>query len=618
MTAETDDESRMPLTSHDVLGERVERLKDLFPEAFSEGQIDFDRLRNALGDFVGEGRERYGLSWAGKADAIRALQAPSVGTLLPCPEESVNWDSTENVFIEGDNLEVLKLLQKSYYGKVKMIYIDPPYNTGNEFIYPDNFKEGLDDYLKYSGQVNDEGIRLSTNAEGDGRYHSKWLSMMYPRMFLARNLLRQDGFLVVTIDDHEVHNLRLLLDEIFGVENFIACAVWQKAYVANMTAKFISSTHDYVLIYARDSTAATVGRLDRTPEQIAKFNQDDGDGRGPWKPENLSAGKFYAAGQFPITTPAGKEVTPPPGRYWRCNEERYEEWLADGRITFGKDGLGRPMLKKYLSEMDEGLTPSTWWTHQEFGSNKQASTQLKALFDGRAIFDTPKPVKLVEMLLQLFADRDSLVLDFFAGVGATAEAVLSKNADDGGARRFLLVQLPEPVGDDEETIASICRERIERVLKQHQSDVGDQLEFDSDDLDVGFRTFSLASSNFKTWKSEALGVGDVKKQLKLTAIRKKDGASQRASLTELILKAGLGLTPRGSTTYVEGCEVHMFSNGLLAVCLEQSLSPEFFSGIRDLQPERLLCLDAAFDGNDELKTNTVLEMKSHGIEFRTV
>ena len=271
----------MPLTSADVLGQRMEQLRELFPEAFVEGSIDFDRLRNALGDFVGEGRERYGLSWAGKADAIREIQAPSVGTLVPCPEESVNFDTTENLFIEGDNLEVLKLLQKSYYGKVKMIYIDPPYNTGGEFIYPDNFREGLEGYLRYSGQVDTEGVRQSTNTETSGRYHSKWLDMMYPRLFLARNLLQPEGVLYVTIDDHEVHNLRLLLDELFGSENFVASVIWERVFASKNSSQYFSENHDYVLVYARNRSSWTRNLLPRTEEQKQDYTNPDDDPRGP-------------------------------------------------------------------------------------------------------------------------------------------------------------------------------------------------------------------------------------------------------------------------------------------------------------------------------------------------
>ena len=289
--------TRMPLTTADPRAERVERLKELIPEAFVEGEIDFSRLRQALGDVVSEVRERYGLSWAGKADAIRAIQAPSAGTLVPCPDESVNFDTTENLFIEGDNLEVLKLLQKSYYGKVKMIYIDPPYNTGNEFIYPDNFKEGLDEYLRYSGQVGEGGVKLSTNTETSGRYHSAWLNMMYPRLFLARNLLKEDGAIFVSIDDHEVQNLRILMDEVFGGENFIATIIWHKMDSPKNSAVHLSVDHDYVLLYARDAQIWRPNGLPRTDEMLARYKNPDDDPRGPWLLSDLAARNFYAQGR---------------------------------------------------------------------------------------------------------------------------------------------------------------------------------------------------------------------------------------------------------------------------------------------------------------------------------
>ena len=374
---------RLDLRSHDVAADKVQELLRLFPEIRTEGgKLDFDRLKLALGETVDVGRERYGLVWPGKADCFKTLQAPSLATLRPIRDESLRFDATENLIIEGDNLEALKLLQKSYLGKVKMIYIDPPYNTGNDFIYPDNYTESLQTYLEYTGQVDNQGKRFGTNTETDGRFHSKWLNMMYPRLYLARNLLREDGVIFVSIDDNEVDNLRKALADVFGEENFVASATWQKAYTANMTAQFISSTHDHVVIYARCATATSLGRFERTDEQKAKFKNPDDDPRGVWKAENLSAGKYYSAGQFEIVGSSGTKFLPPPGRYWRCNEAQYKEWLADGRITFGIGGDGRPMLKKFLSEVQEGLTPSTWWDHEAFGSNKEASLELKALFQG--------------------------------------------------------------------------------------------------------------------------------------------------------------------------------------------------------------------------------------------
>src|SRR3990170_1997601 len=340
----------LDLRSHDLIDDKKQELLRLFPEIRTEGgQIDFDRLKLVLGKSVDVGKERYGLNWPGKADCFKTIQAPSLGTLRPCSEESVNFDTTENLIIEGDNLEVLKLLQKSYLGKVKMIYIDPPYNTGNDFIYPDNYTESLQTYLEYTGQVDAEGHKFGTNTDADGRFHSKWLNMMYPRLYLARNLLREDGVIFVSIDDVESANLRILLNDIFGESNFIANLLWQKRYVSNATAKYVSDMHDHVMVYARSLDSIRFGLVERTEEQLKDYKNPDDDERGVWRAQDLSASKSYQAGLFEITGPTGLKFSPPPGRYWRCNRETYEAWLADNRITFGKELTGRPMLKAFLS-----------------------------------------------------------------------------------------------------------------------------------------------------------------------------------------------------------------------------------------------------------------------------
>ncbi len=422
--------------------ERLAVLRDLFPEAFSEGSIDWEKLRAALGQVVDDRPERYSFGWAGKRDAIKLLQLPTRATLVPAREESVNFDTTSNIFIEGDNLEVLKLLYKPYFGCIKMIYIDPPYNTGNDFIYPDNFADPLDAYLRLTGQQDETGDLLTSNPEMSGRYHSAWLSMMYPRLFLARQLLRDDGVILISIDDVEVANLKGLLNELFGEENFLAHIVWQKRYVSNATAQYLSDMHDHILVYAKQKENVQVSRLPRTEEQLKDYKNPDNDERGDWRAQDLSASKPYAAGLFTITGPTGTKFDPPPGRYWRCNGSQYEEWLADNRIWFGKSQTGRPMLKAFLSEAQAGVTPNTWWDYEFAGHNKEATLELKALFDGSSPFDTPKPVKLVRRMLELFAGKDGLVLDFFAGSATTAHAVLELNREDSGTRRFIMVQFP--------------------------------------------------------------------------------------------------------------------------------------------------------------------------------
>src|SRR5690606_2596287 len=337
---------KLDLRSHDIVADKRAELLRLFPEVRTEGdKIDFDKLRLALGEAVDVGRERFGLTWPGKAACFKAIQTPSLGTLRPAPEESVNFDTTENLIIEGDNLEVLKLLQKSYLGKVKMIYIDPPYNTGNDFIYPDDYSESLRTYLEYTGQVDAEGKRFSTNTDTDGRFHSKWLNMMYPRLYLARNLLREDGVIFVSCDDNEVHHLRLLMSEVFGEENFIASVIWQKVYSPKNSARHFSEDHDYIVVYARQAEVWRPELLPRTEEMEARYDNPDNDPRGPWKPGDLSARNYYSEGTYPVTCPSGRVIQgPPPGRYWVMSKEKFDELNRDGRIWWGKDGNNAPAI----------------------------------------------------------------------------------------------------------------------------------------------------------------------------------------------------------------------------------------------------------------------------------
>jgi adenine-specific DNA-methyltransferase len=474
---------------HSSREERIDALRDLFPEVFTDGRVSIEQLREALEGYSSEvpDNEHYGLRWPGKQQARRlANQSPQM-TLRPVPKAGLDEETTNNMVIVGDNLQVLLALQKSYASSIRLIYIDPPYNTGNDFIYKDTFVVAEDHYLQETGQSDLQG-RLVSNPQTSGRFHSDWLNFMYPRLAVARTLLSDDGLLVVSIDDGEVANLRLLLDQIFGRENFIANIVWQKAYVANMTAKYMSSTHDHILVYAKNESEASVGRVPRSDEQIAKFENPDNDPRGPWKAENLSAGKYYSAGQFTIVTPTGMEVSPPNGRYWRCNEQRYNEWLADNRISFGKDGTGRPMLKKFLSEIQEGLTPDTWWKHEDAGTNKEATIELKKLFDGASVFDTPKPVRLLKRIIKLFADKDSIVMDFFAGSGTTGEAVFSINGEDGGARQCILVQFPERT--DVSSVESVCSfDTIDKITCERLRRVAKAMRAEGFQGDLGFRVF---------------------------------------------------------------------------------------------------------------------------------
>jgi len=507
---------RVARTSADLLAEQVERLKEVFPEATSEGKVDFDKLKATLGEFADDRPERYSFTWAGKRDCIKLLQVPSRATLIPCPDESIDWDATNNVFIEGENLEVLKLLYKAYYGRVKMIYIDPPYNTGKDFIYPDNFADPLDTYLRLTGQKDSEGNVLTSNPETSGRYHSAWLSMMYPRLFVARQLLRDDGVIFVSIDDNEVYNLRAVMNEVFGEENFIATICWQKKQSPQRDATYFSDMHDYVLVYARsaapDAASATGWRRNLVPRgasQDARYKNPDKDARGPWASVDCTMNKtadqrpnLYYAIKNPIT---GKLIRPSKQRTWAFEEAKMNAIIADKRLWWGQDGTNFPRLKCFLSEVQEGIVPSTLWLRGDYGDNQEATRELQAFFsETYGVFDNPKPTRLLKGMLTLSTQPDpaepEIVIDFFAGSATTAQAVLEANRSDEGGRRFVMVQLPEPTGrEDFATIADIGKERIGRVIAKIKKEKQGKLATDGPQ-DLGFRAFKLAESNYKPWK----------------------------------------------------------------------------------------------------------------------
>ena len=468
---------RVDLASPNLAEEKRLALEQLFPGVLSDGVLDAARLGEMLDAEVtapADGRERYGLMWAGKQEAVRSLLTASRGTLVPDIANSVDWDIAQNVFIEGDNLEVLKLLQKAYNDRVKLIYIDPPYNTGsNDFIYPDDFSDTLRAYLEFTGQADVEGNRTSASAEAMGRRHSRWLSLMYPRLVLARNLLTQDGVIFVSIDDNEVANLRALMDEVFGAENFITSFIWEKRTTRENRRAF-SISHDYLLCYARNKAMfeAIRGLLPITAEVESRYSNPDNDHRGVWQSVSLNAQAGHATKSqfYEITTPGGRKLWPPKGRCWTVTASRLEELIKDERIWFGADGNNVPRLKHFLSESRQGLTPHTLWRADEVGTNDAAKKELLERVEfssSESVFDTPKPTKLIRHLLALATKSDTgdLVLDFFAGSGSVADGVLQQNAEDGGNRRFIMVQLPEPTGyDDFETVSDITWQRIRNAM----------------------------------------------------------------------------------------------------------------------------------------------------------
>lgn len=626
--------------SLDIQQTQLEKLKELFPEAISEGKVDWEKLKATLGEDITFSNERYVLNWAGKSDAFKVLQSPTTATLTPAKEESVNFDDTGHIFIEGENLEVLKVLQKSYYGKVKMIYIDPPYNTGNDhFIYPDRFSESKEEYLKRVGEKDEEGYltregMYRKNSRDSGHYHSNWLNMMYPRLFLARNLLKDDGVIFISIDDNEVHNLRLLMNEIFGEENFVEEIIWQRTFATKNDAKYLSSEHEYILLYAKNIEAVTVHALDRTEKQNNRYSNPDDDHRGPWTSTDLLRMEHRDNSVYTITSPSGKKWTPQSGTSWRHPENEMKELIANNEVYFGKDGTAKPRRKRFLKDVKQGIVAQTIWKHQDVGHTQEAKQQLNKLFAGAPTFDTPKPVRLINQMLKITSkpDDNDIILDFFGGSGTLAESVLESNKDEAGNRQFICVQLPEECEEKSDahksgykTIADIAKERIRRVIKKIENkqeakkkektgklDFGDEKEVPK--LDLGFKVFKLHSSNFKIWRGNKLENGEqLEKQLDAFTDPTKEGSEEENMLYELLLKSGFDLNSK-----IESKESYFVVNDTEIVVALTKMSEVIVKEIISLKPQKCIALDKLFSGNDQLKTNTVLQMRDAGVEFKTI
>lgn len=501
--------SDLKMHTANLVAKNIEKLTALFPNCITETRneqgeivkgVDFDLLRQELSEVLVEGeQERYTLNWVGKKEAILAANAPIAKTLRPCREESVNFDTTENLFIEGDNLDALKLLQENYLGKVKMIYIDPPYNTGKDFIYNDDFAENAEEFLIRSNQVDEDGNRLIANTESNGRFHSDWLTMIYSRLRLARNLLTDDGVIFISIDDNEQANLKRLCDEVFGGENFITNIVWEKKFSPQNDAKFFSENHDYLICYAKNTSELEIKLLPRTEEMNSRYKNYDNDPRGVWTSGDLLRKDVQQSGLYTIETPNGAKYDPPSGRSWRVSQAKFQEMVADNRIWFGENGGNIPRIKRFLSEVQDGTKAISIWKYNEVGHNQEASQELRKLFDGESYFDTPKPVRLILQILRLTSNSGDLILDFFAGSGTTAHAVMQLNAEDNGNRKFICVQLPEKTDEKSEAfkagftnIAEISKERIRRAGSQILQNLDENKS-----LDVGFRVLKIDSSNMK-------------------------------------------------------------------------------------------------------------------------
>jgi adenine-specific DNA-methyltransferase len=614
---------------------RIKMLQSIMPEIFDEGKIDWEKLKATLGEDINFANERYVLNWAGKGDAFRTMQQPSTATLAPCRNESVDFDNTQNIFIEGENMEVLKVLQKSYFGKIKMIYIDPPYNTGNDsFIYPDKFSESKEEYLQRVGDKDEEGYMtrdgmFRKNAKENGQYHSNWLDMMMPRLYLAKSLLREDGVIFISIDDNEVHNLRLLMNEIFGEENFITEIVWKHTQQSKNDERFFSRHYNINLVYAKETNALPDFYFKRTESDNANYSNPDNDPNGDWRSGDVRSPNPRKTLCFDIIAPNGNIIHSPENG-WRWSEQSIKEKIKKGEIIFKSDFSG--IIRKIYLNNQEGRTPENLWDGDSFGTTRQAAAEIKSLFKGKQIFDTPKPKQLIMKMIELMNDRESIILDFFAGSGTTAHAVMQLNKEDGGNRKFICVQLPELCDEKSEaykagykTIADIAKERIRRAgnkirkeVEAEQKKQKEELDFEDQKKitmpDLGFKVFKLSDSNFKQWKEIK---GSDKQLWKEQLIEFLDSVAENASISnmvyELLLKSGKGLN-----STIEHKTGYYSINGADIIMMLESATQAIADAVIAEHPHKVIALDRLFKGDDQLKTNTALQMRDAGIEFKTI
>lgn len=614
--------------SPDLAAANIAALRKLFPELVTEGPngvaVNLDVLKQLVGDkTVTDAEEKYGLNWHGKRRARQIALTPSTGTLRPCPEDSVDWDTTQNLMIEGDNLEVLKLLQKSYAGKVKLIYIDPPYNTGKDFVYPDNFQDNIKNYLELTGQTGEGGKKLSSNTEASGRFHTDWLNMMYPRLKLARNLLREDGVIFISIDDNEVAGLRMMLTDIFGEENFLANLVWQKKYSPQNDEKYFSDSHEHLLVYAKSLENFEIGLLPRTKEADERYKNPDNDHRGAWKSSDLTRQEYRERDDYEIVSPkTGKRFSPPKGNSWGRPKDMVEELIKDNRIWFGPDGESIPSLKRFLSEVKQGITPQTILMREDVGDTQEGKKLIKELFGDVSIFETAKPIRLLQWAMTTSAvTKNDIVFDFFAGSGTTGHAVLSHNLITGTNCRFVLAQLPEPTErKDYATIADITKERLRRAGKK----IREKNPLFAGDL--GFRVFKLASSNIRAWEPDREKLAET---LEASIEHLKTDRTEQDILFELLIKLGLDLCVPIERKQVtggkkKGHEVHSVGGGSLLVCLSpaipqadvEPLALALVAWHKQLKPAgetTVVFRDSAFS-DDVAKTNLTAILNQHGLE----
>ena len=616
---------RLKMQTADMAERNVELLGQMFPNCLTETinadgklvrAIDFDKLRQELACEVVEGaEERYQFTWPDKRAAIRLANAPTNKTLRPCREESVDFDNTENLYIEGDNLEVLKLLRENYLGKVKMIYIDPPYNTGNDFVYNDDFAQGKAEFEAQSGLFDEEGHRMADpmvqNTESNGRFHTDWLNMIYPRLKVAKDLLADDGVIFISMDENEIENLKKVANEVFGAPNFVGSVIWERAFAPKNDAKYFSDSHDYIVVYAKSITQFVIGKLPRTEEANARYKNPDNDPRGPWTPDNMTVKTYSKAYDYEIITPNGAIMTPPNGRCWFTSKERMLKLIEEGRVWFGENGGNMPRLKRYLADVQQGMTPTTIWEYDEVGHNQEGRQEVKKLFDGNGYFDGPKPLRLLQRILTIAnLKSDSLVLDFFSGSATTAHAVMQLNAEDGGNRKFIMVQLPEQTDEKSDAykagyknICEIGKERIRRAGKKVKEEAGLQ----GQKLDTGFRVLKLDESNMADVYYTPADT-PIQATLAFDALvdNIREGRTAEDLLFQVLPECNLPLSSKIEIREIHGKKVFVVEDGYLMACFDNDINEAIITAIAKEKPyyfvmcDRSIATDNVADNFDQI------------------
>ena len=609
--------NKLNMKSENIVDDNIEYIKEKFPNVVVESEkgysIDFNALKQELSDvIVDEAKEKYQLTWPGKKEAIVTANTPTTNTLRPVREKSVNFDTTENIYIEGDNLEALKILQESYLCKIKCIYIDPPYNTGNDFIYNDNFNKDSNQELIDSGQIDEDGNRLVANNQSNGKFHSNWLSMMYPRLKLARNLLTDDGVIFISIDDHELFNLKKLCDEIFGENNFVANLVWQKNFAPKNDNKYISMSTEYVLVYAKSKEKFNRGLLPREEKHNKGYNNPDNDPRGLWTSGSMLATTYSSSGVYEIIAPNGKKHLPPAGRCWRFTKDTIEHLKMENKIWFGTDGNGVPRIKRFLSEMPNGIVPQNLMLYTEVGSNQDGNLELRELFDAQ-IFDYPKNTKLLNRIFTIANVKENdIVLDFFSGSATTAQALFKKNAKENSNIKFILIQIEERYSDKSgkynfEIICDLGEERIRRAAKKIKEET-------NADIDYGFRVYKIDSSNMKDvyYKPSELN----QEQLNLFETNIKEDRASEDLLTQVILDLGLTLDLKIEEKNILGNKVYFVDSNSLIACFDENLDINIVDEICEHNPLKVVFKDSSFkNDNDKINVEEKIKKQSPDTEI---